>query len=56
MAGAKVAPVAAQLEHEDVYPEALVQDMRELGLFGAMIAPEYGGLGLSATTYTASWP
>ena len=48
----KVAPVAAQLERDDAYPEELVQDMRELGLFGAMIAPEYGGLGLSATTYT----
>jgi len=48
----KVAPVAAQMEHDDVYPTALVEDMKELGLFGALIAPEYGGLGLSATTYT----
>lgn len=48
----KVAPVAMDLEHDDVYPAALVEDMKELGLFGALIDPEYGGLGLSATTYS----
>ncbi len=47
----KVEPVAAELEHDDVYPAELVEDMRELGLFGALIDPEWGGLGLSATTY-----
>jgi hypothetical protein len=30
----KVAPVAMQLEHDDEYPHALVEDMKELGLFG----------------------
>lgn len=48
----KVAPVAMQLEHDDEYPHALVEDMKELGLFGALIDPEYGGLGLSALTYS----
>lgn len=48
----KVAPVAMQLEHDDTYPEELVEDMKELGLFGALIDPEYGGLGLSAMTYS----
>lgn len=48
----KVAPVAMDLEHDDVYPAALVEDMKELGLFGALIDPEYGGLGLSAATYS----
>ncbi len=47
----KVKPVAMQLEHEDQYPTELVEDMKELGLFGALIGPEYGGLGLSAKTY-----
>ena len=47
----KVKPVAMELEHDDEYPADLVEDMKELGLFGALIAPEYGGLGLSATTY-----
>jgi alkylation response protein AidB-like acyl-CoA dehydrogenase len=47
----KVVPVAMALEHDDVYPEELVQDMLDLGLFGALIDPEWGGLGMSATTY-----
>ncbi|MEE4210713.1 MAG: acyl-CoA dehydrogenase family protein [Parvularcula sp.] len=48
----KVRPVAMKLEHDDEYPAELVEDMKELGLFGALIDPEYGGLGLSATTYS----
>jgi|TARA_R110002020_G_scaffold226974_2_gene437571 alkylation response protein AidB-like acyl-CoA dehydrogenase len=48
----KVKPVAMQLEHDDEYPHALVEDMKELGLFGAIIDEEYGGLGLSASTYS----
>jgi alkylation response protein AidB-like acyl-CoA dehydrogenase len=40
-----------ELEREDVYPEEMVERMKELGLFGATIPPEYGGLGLPATTY-----
>jgi len=48
----KVAPVALQLEHDNTWPAELVDDMIELGLFGAVIDPEYGGLGLSATTYS----
>ena len=47
----KVKPVTMQLEHDDEYPEELVEDMKELGLFGALIDPQWGGLGLSATTY-----
>jgi hypothetical protein len=47
----KVAPVAMKYEHDDVWPADLVADMTELGLFGAIIHPDYGGLGLSATTY-----
>jgi alkylation response protein AidB-like acyl-CoA dehydrogenase len=47
----EVAPVAHDLEHDDVYPEKIVEGMKALGLFGATIAPEYGGLGLSAGTY-----
>jgi alkylation response protein AidB-like acyl-CoA dehydrogenase len=48
----KVAPVAMRLEHDDEYPAELVQDMIDLGLFGALIHPDYGGLGLSAATYS----
>ncbi len=47
----EVAPHAAKLEHDDVWPEKMVGQMKELGLFGATIAPEYGGLGLTAELY-----
>ena len=39
------------LEREDIYPEDIVAGMTELGLFGATIATDYGGLGLSTSTY-----
>ena len=44
-------PVARQFDHADEYPADIVEQMKELGLFGATIAPEYSGLGLDATTY-----
>jgi butyryl-CoA dehydrogenase len=47
----EVLPVASELEHADAYPEALVAQMKELGLFGATIPEQYGGLGLDVTTY-----
>ncbi|HET6182240.1 MAG TPA: acyl-CoA dehydrogenase family protein [Acetobacteraceae bacterium] len=46
-----VKPHVRALEHDDIYPEAIVARMKELGLFGATIASEYGGLGLSCTLY-----
>jgi alkylation response protein AidB-like acyl-CoA dehydrogenase len=46
-----VIPVASELEHADEYPHALVATMRELGLFGATIPIEHGGLGLSFVSY-----
>jgi alkylation response protein AidB-like acyl-CoA dehydrogenase len=46
-----VRPHAMKLEHDDIYPAAMVGQMKALGLFGATIAEEFGGLGLSATTY-----
>jgi len=47
----EVLPVASDLEHRNEYPHALVERMNELGLFGATIPQEYGGLGLDVTTY-----
>ena len=44
-------PVAKKFDHADEYPEEIVEQMKALGLFGATILPEYGGLGLSASTY-----
>jgi alkylation response protein AidB-like acyl-CoA dehydrogenase len=46
-----VLPVATDLEHADEFPTAIVDGMREMGLFGLMISEEYGGLGQSLLTY-----
>jgi|TARA_B110001454_G_scaffold89920_1_gene85790 alkylation response protein AidB-like acyl-CoA dehydrogenase len=46
-----VRPVVRELEANDIYPQKIVDRLVELGLFGATIAPEYGGLGLSAGVY-----
>jgi alkylation response protein AidB-like acyl-CoA dehydrogenase len=47
----EVIPVASDLEHRNEYPHDIVARMRELGLFGATIPSEYGGLGLDTLTY-----
>ncbi|HVV39647.1 MAG TPA: acyl-CoA dehydrogenase family protein [Nitrobacter sp.] len=44
-------PIVKDYDHEDRYPDEVVEQMKELGLFGAVISPDYGGLGLSAATY-----
>ena len=44
-------PIVREYDHADRYPAHIVEQMKEFGLFGATVSPEYGGLGLSATTY-----
>ena len=47
----EVIPIASDLEHADEFPEVLVAQMREMGLFGVTIPEEFGGLGLPLDTY-----
>lgn len=47
----EVIPNAHELERTDTYPQNIVDQMREMGLFGLMIPDEYGGLGESLLTY-----
>jgi alkylation response protein AidB-like acyl-CoA dehydrogenase len=47
----EVLPIAEEFDHEDKFPEAAVEQMKELGLFGVTIPEEYGGMGLDLTTY-----
>ena len=47
----EIIPHATELEHKDEFPEAIVEGMKEMGLFGLMIPEEYGGLGESLLTY-----
>ncbi len=47
----QIIPNAEHYDHEDVFPEPIVEQMKELGLFGVTIPEEYGGMGLDLTTY-----
>ncbi|HKX08506.1 MAG TPA: acyl-CoA dehydrogenase family protein [Stellaceae bacterium] len=44
-------PIVREYDHADRYPAEVVEQMKELGLFGATVGTEYGGLGLPAVTY-----
>lgn len=46
-----VKPFVQHLEHDDIYPQDIVDKMKELGFFGLMIDPEFGGFGISTLTY-----
>ena len=47
----EILPYATDLEHKDEFPDAIVEGMKEMGLFGLMIPEEFGGLGESLLTY-----
>ena len=47
----EVVPVADTMEHNDEFPDAIVEQMKELGLFGLTVPEEYGGIGESLTAY-----
>ena len=47
----EVKPIVREYDHADRYPARLVEQMKELGLFGATVGQAYGGLGLPAGTY-----
>jgi len=45
----RLIPLEAKVAEEDAVPPAIIREMRELGLFGLSVPPDYGGLGLSMT-------
>ena len=47
----QIIPNAEHYDAADEFPEPIVEQMRELGLFGVTIPEEYGGMGLDLTTY-----
>ena len=47
----EVLPVASQMEHRNEYPHHLVEQMREIGLFGLNVPEEYGGANVDYTTF-----
>ncbi|MEV6444912.1 acyl-CoA dehydrogenase family protein [Amycolatopsis sp. NPDC051716] len=46
-----VRPVVRELEHTDTYPEALIERMKELGVFGLAVPEAWGGTPVSARCY-----
>jgi alkylation response protein AidB-like acyl-CoA dehydrogenase len=47
----EIIPNATALEHADEFPDAIVEGMKDMGLFGLTISEQYGGLGESLLTY-----
>jgi alkylation response protein AidB-like acyl-CoA dehydrogenase len=47
----EVYPVAEEMEHRDEFPEKIVEQMREMGLFGLTVPEEFGGAGMDLMTY-----
>jgi alkylation response protein AidB-like acyl-CoA dehydrogenase len=47
----QVIPLASQIEKDHEYPHEIVEVMKDLGLFSCNVPEEYGGLGLSYTTF-----
>src|SRR6201747_16597 len=47
----EILPYATELEHKDEFPDAIVDGMKEMGLFGLMIPEGYGGLGEALVAY-----
>ena len=47
----EIKPVASAMERSGEYPTAIVDQMKELGLFGMTIPTEYGGLDLDAVSF-----
>jgi alkylation response protein AidB-like acyl-CoA dehydrogenase len=49
----EVKPVVRELEHENAYPEKLIEQMKELGIFGLAIPEPWGPVQVSAQCYAA---
>jgi alkylation response protein AidB-like acyl-CoA dehydrogenase len=47
----QIIPNAEHYDHEDEFPQPIVEQMKELGLFGVTIPEDFGGMGLDLTTY-----
>ena len=47
----EVRPHVHRLDKDDIYPAEIVEKMKTMGLFGCIIDPAYGGMGLSISTY-----
>ena len=49
----EVRPVVRELEHADTYPEALVEQMKQLGVYGLLVPADLGGVDVSISCFAA---
>ncbi|MGE0170388.1 acyl-CoA dehydrogenase family protein [Nocardioides sp.] len=49
----EVKPVVHELEHANVYPEALIEQMKQLGMFGLAVPEPWHDAGVTASCYAA---
>ncbi|MFE2021792.1 acyl-CoA dehydrogenase family protein [Streptomyces sp. NPDC059499] len=47
----QVKPVVRELDHTNTYPEALIEHMKEMGIFGLAVPEEFGGTPVSTPCY-----
>ena len=45
----RLIPGEDRVEHEDAVPDAIIREMRDMGIFGMTVPEEFGGLGLTAS-------
>lgn len=49
----QIRPCVRDFERDDIYPERLIDAMKDLGFFGMLVPEEYGGIGLRAPVFAA---
>ncbi|MQA85545.1 MAG: acyl-CoA dehydrogenase [Streptosporangiales bacterium] len=49
----EVRPAVRELEHADAYPDALIEQMKDMGVFGLLVPTEYGGVDTSMACFAA---
>jgi alkylation response protein AidB-like acyl-CoA dehydrogenase len=49
----KVRPVVREMEHANIYPEELIEQMKRMGIYGLVIPEEWGGVDVSTQCFSA---
>jgi alkylation response protein AidB-like acyl-CoA dehydrogenase len=47
----RVRPEVRDLEHANTYPDRFIEEMKQIGVYGLLVPPEYAGTGVSAACF-----